>query len=84
MLNDLGIPDDIQNRGFQGGILRGLWGVLQEVFKRVFNWDMDGDLKGDLVGDLEVNWTGDYGGFAVKLRFSLELKFNSLELDSEV
>ena len=45
------------------------------VFKRVFKGDLEKDLEGDLEGDLDGDLEGD---------FRLELKFNSLELDSEV
>ena len=78
------------NLGFQGGmqtgLWRGLWGVLQGFFKRVvkgnLKWDLEGtrnirvDLKQDLVGE----WTC----CQAQVRFRLQLKFNSLELDTVV
>ena len=58
---------------------------------------MKGDLKGDFEVDLEVDLEGDFRGDLllssaqlrsrsglVQVWFSIELKFNSFELDSEV
>ena len=44
------------------------------MFKGDLEGDLEGDLKGYLKGDFEVNL----------IWFSIELKFNSFELDSEV
>ena len=64
----------------------------------VFKEDFEGDLKGDLEGDLEGDSKGDFRGDfkhdmegdllsssgQVQVWFSLQPKFNSFELDSEV
>ena len=59
-------------------------------FRGVFKEDFEGDLEGDLVGDLEGDLEGGLMGQVrsksglVQVWFSLQTKFNSFELDSEV
>ena len=43
-----------------------------------------GDLEVDLEEDLEGDFRGDFKQDLVQVQFSIELKFNSFELDSEV
>ena len=67
--------------------------MLQGVFKRVFKGDLEVDLEGDFRGDFKQDLEGDLVTSSGQLRsrsslvqvwFSIELKFNFFELDSEV
>ena len=71
--------------------------MLQGVFNRVFKGDLEGDLEvdweGDFRGDFKQDVEGDLLSSSGQLRsrsglgqvwFSIELKFNSFELDSKV
>ena len=71
------------------GTLRGTSRGLQEYLKG----DLDVDLEGDFRGDFKLDLEGDLlsssgqlrsGSGLVQVWFSIELKFNSFELDSEV
>ena len=55
-------------------------------YRGVFKEDFEGDFEGDLEGDLEGSSSGQVRSRSglVKVWFSLQPKFNSFELDSEV
>ena len=72
-------------------------GVFKRVFKGDFEGDLDRDLEGDSKGDFRGDFKQDMEGDLlsssgqvrsrsglVKVWFSLQPKFNSFELDSEV
>ena len=66
-----------------------LKGYLKEDLEGDFEVDLEGDFRGDLKKDLEGDLLSSIGQLRsrsglVQVLFSLELKFNSLELDSEV
>ena len=74
-----------------------LQGALKRVFNGDLEGGLEGDLEGDLEEGLEGDSKGDIKGDLlsssgqvrsrsglVQVWFSLHLKFNSLELDSEV
>ena len=46
--------------------------------------DLEGDFRGDFKQDLEGELLSSSGQLRSRFRFSIELKFNSFELDSEV
>ena len=59
------------------------------VFKEDFEGDFEGDLRGGFKQDLEGDLLSSLGQLRsrsglVQVWFSIELKFNSFELDSEV
>ena len=60
-------------------------GDLEGVLKGYLEGDFRGDLKQDLEGDL-LSSSGQlrFRSGLVQVWFSIELKFNSFELDSEV
>ena len=66
--------------GDLGGDLGGDWGG---DWGGGWGGDWGGHWGGDLGGDLEGNLEGDWSGL-VQVWFSLQPKFNSFELDSEV
>ena len=63
------------------------------IFKEDFEGDLEGDSKGDFRGDFKQDMEGDLLSSSGQVRsrsglvqvwFSLQPKFNSFELDSEV
>ena len=75
------------------GDLGDLKGYLKGDLKGDFEVDLEVDLEGDFRGDFKQDMEGDLLSSSGQLRsrsclvrvcFSLKLKFNSLELDSEV
>ena len=66
-----------------------LEGDLKGYLKGDFEEDLEGDFRGDFKMDLEGDLLSSLGQLRsrsglVQVRFSIELKFNSFELDSEV
>ena len=72
------------------GDLKGyLKGYLKGDFEVDFEVDLEGDFRGDFKQDLEGDLLSSSGQLRsrsglVQVWFSIELKFNSFELDSEV
>ena len=54
------------------------------VFQEDFEGDLEGDSKGDFRGDFKQDMEVKLRSGKVQVRFSLQPKFNSFELDSEV
>ena len=66
-----------------------LKGYLKGDLKGDFEVDLEGDFRGDFKQDLEGDLLSSSGQLRsrsslVQVWFSIELKFNSFELDSEV
>ena len=60
----------------------GLWGSWRGTPKGDLERNSKGDFRGDLTQDLDLE--EDLMSSSGQVWFSLQLKFNSLELDSEV
>ena len=73
------------SKGLQEGVLGGLRGGLGGGLGRGSKGDFRGDFKQDMEGYL-LSSSGQVGSRSglVQVWFSLQLKFNSFELDSEV
>mgnify|MGYP007060113225 CR=1 FL=1 len=71
-------------------MFKGDWeGDLKGYFKGDLEVDLEGDFRGDFKQDLEGDLLSSSGQLRsrsglVQVWFSIELKFNSFELDSEV
>ena len=77
----------------EGDLEGDLKGNLKEDLEGDFEVDLEVDLEGDFRGDFKQDLEGDLLSSSGQLRsrsglvqvwFSIELKFNSFELDSEV
>ena len=76
-------------RVFKGELEGDLVGDLKGDFEVDFEVDLEGDFRGDFKQDLEGDLLSSSGQLRsrsglVQVWFSIELKFNSFELDSEV
>ena len=74
---------------FKGDLEGDLKGYMKGDMKGDFEVDLEGDLRGDFKQDLEGDLLSSSGQLRprlglVQVWFSMELKFNSFELDSEV
>ena len=86
--NDLCTQDDTQNdiqcyinwlsrKGFFKGVFR-------EVFEGEFRWDFRGDFIEDFIGDFIGDSKGDFIQLKAYKIQSLQIRFYSWELDTEV
>ena len=77
------VQDDIKTWDFKGGFKEDFEGDFEGYFRGLQEGDLEGEFKQDIEGDL-LSSSGQVRSRSGLVQVSLQLKFNSFELDSEV